>query len=136
MNRAERRRIEKAKGKVHTMTHEALMYDKGFRDGMKEGIRSESGMTTRLFTTCLSAVLHDEFGFGRKRLETVLEHVTATLESIRDDKEHERKIREWIKAETGIDLDDYTGGRTIDLRDELQTYYDMGIKKGAKDEST
>lgn len=126
MNRAERRRIEKAQNKVRVMTHDDMMYDKGFRAGLKEGMLKELGMSTRLFTSCMAAVLHDEFGFGKKRLERVLEHVSATLESIEGNLEHERKIREWIKRECDVNLDDYTGGRNLDLRDEIQELYDMG----------
>ena len=126
MNRAERRRIEKAQNKVRVMTHDDMMYDKGFRAGLKEGMLKESGMSTRLFTSCMAAVLHDEFGFGKKRLERVLEHVSATLESIEGNLEHERKIREWIKRDCDVNLDDYTGGRNLDLRDEIQELYDMG----------
>lgn len=126
MNRAERRRIEKAKSKVRILTHDDMMYDKGFQAGIKEGILKESGLTTRLFTSCMAAVLHDEFGFGRIRLQRVLEHVSATLESVQGDMEHEKKIREWIMRETNVNLDDYTGGRTIDLREDIQEMYNMG----------
>lgn len=128
MNRAERRRLEKAQNKTHTITHDDMMFQKGFEAGMKEGIRKESGMSTRLFTTCMAAVLHDEFGFGRARLDRILQHVSATLENVNGNLQHEKKMRDWIKKETGIDLDDYTGGRMIDLREELQTLYDMGKK--------
>ena len=126
MNRAERRRIEKAQAKTHVVTRSQDMYNKGFEAGMHQGILKESGMTTRLFTTAMAAVLHDEFGFGRKRLQIVLEQVASTLEAMQWDKDHEKKARAWIKKETGVDLDDYTGGRVIELRDELQKMYDMG----------
>lgn len=128
MNRAERRRIEKAKNKIRIVTHDDMMYQKGFEAGMKQGIIRESGMSTRLFATCLAAVLHDEFGFGKSRLEKVLIHVSATLEAMQANQDHERKIREWIKKECGIDLDDFTGGRTIELRERIQKEYDMGKK--------
>lgn len=133
MNRAERRRLEKAKAKVHIFTHDDMMFQKGFDAGIKEGLRKESGMTTRLFTTSMAAVLHDEFGFGKQRLERVLAHVSATLEATEDNLEHEKKMRDWIKKECDIDLDDYTGGRTIELRDELQKMYNMGKMVGVID---
>lgn len=126
MNRAERRRIEKAQSKTHVITHSQEMYEKGFTDGMRQGVLRESGMTTRLFTTAMAAVLHHEYGFGKKRLDMVLMQVCSTLGTIKDDLDRERRMREWIKRETGIDLDDYTGCRQIDLRQELQDYYDMG----------
>ena len=92
----------------------------------------ESGMTVRLMTTALAAVLHREYGFGTKRLDMVLAHVAATLESYQGDQDRERRTREWIRKETGLDLDDYTGARILELRDEMQKSYDMGtiIKKG------
>lgn len=132
MNRAERRREAKAKAKVHVMTRDDLMYDKGLRAGMIEGMKMESGMTVRLMTTALAAVLHREYGFGTKRLDMVLAHVAATLESYQGDQDRERRTREWIRKETGLDLDDYTGARILELRDEMQKSYDMGtvIKKG------
>lgn len=129
MNRAERRRIEKAKSKVHVVTKSQDMYNNAFLAGMKQGILEESGMTARMFVTVMAAVLHDEFGFGEKRLRRILEHIGATLEAINWDSDHERKLRQWIQKETGIDLDDYTGGRTIELRKELQEMYDMGVVK-------
>lgn len=132
MNRAERRREQKAKAKVHVMTRDDLMYDKGLRAGMIEGMKMESGMTVRLMTTALAAVLHREYGFGTKRLDMVLAHVAATLESYQGDQDRERRTREWIRKETGLDLDDYTGARILELRDEMQKSYDMGtiVKKG------
>lgn len=132
MNRAERRRDAKAKAKVHVMTRDDLMYDKGLRAGMIEGMKMESGMTVRLMTTALAAVLHREYGFGTKRLDMVLAHVAATLESYQGDQDRERRTREWIRRETGLDLDDYTGARILELRDEMQKSYDMGVivKKG------
>lgn len=134
MNRAERRREAKAKAKVHVMTRDDLMYDKGLRAGMLEGMKMESGMTVRLMTTALAAVLHREYGFGTKRLDMVLAHVAATLESYQGDQDRERRTREWIRKETGLDLDDYTGARILELRDEMQKSYDMGtiVKKGVQ----
>lgn len=135
MNRAERRRQQKASQKVHIMTRDDIMYDKGLRAGMMEGMKMESGQSVRLMTTALAAVLHREYGFGTKRLDAVLNHVAFTLESFRDDLDRERRAREWIKKNTGLDLDDYTGGRVIELREQLQAEYDAGqiVKRGVAD---
>lgn len=135
MNRAERRREQRAKSKVHVITRDDLMYDKGLRAGLLEGMKLESGQSVRLMTTALAAVLHREYGFGTKRLHDVLTHVAATLESYQDDQDRERRTRAWILKETGLDLDDYTGARILELRDEMQRNYDMGtiVKKGVQD---
>lgn len=132
MNRAERRREQKAKAKVHIMTRDDIMYDKGLRAGLMEGMKMESGQSVRLMTTALAAVLHREYGFGTKRLHDVLTHVAGTLESFQDDLDRERRAREWILKETNLDLDDYTGARILELRDEMQKSYDMGtiVKRG------
>lgn len=126
MNRAERRREQKAKSKVHIMTRDDIMYDKGLRVGLMEGMKLEAGQSVRLMTTALAAVLHREYGFGTKRLHEVLSHVSGTLESFQQDSDRERRAREWILKETKLDLDDYTGGRIIELREEMQKQYDMG----------
>lgn len=126
MNRAERRREQKAKSKVHVMTRDDLMYDKGLRAGLMEGMKLEAGQSVRLMTTALAAVLHREYGFGTKRLHEVLSHVAGTLESFQNDSDRERRAREWILKETHLDLDDYTGARIIELREEMQKEYDMG----------
>lgn len=131
MNRAERRRLEKAQAKTYTVTHDDMMYEKGFQHGVHVGILRETGMATRLYTTCMAAVLHDEFGFGKQRLIRVLEHVSATLQAVQGDLDHEKKMRDWIKRECDVDLDDYTGARVIDLREEMQTMHDMARKVGS-----
>lgn len=127
VNRAERRRQEKAKSKVHIMTRDDIMYDKGLRAGLMEGMKMEAGQSVRLMTTALAAVLHREYGFGTRRLHEVLSHVAGTLESFQNDSDRERRAREWIKKETHLDLDDYTGARIIELREEMQKEYDMGV---------
>lgn len=129
MNRAERRREQKAKSKVHVITRDDLMYDKGLRAGLMEGMKLEAGQSVRLMTTALAAVLHREYGFGTKRLHDVLSHVAGTLESFQNDSDRERRAREWILKETHLDLDDYTGARIIELREEMQKNYDMGVIK-------
>lgn len=135
MNRAERRRQQKASQKVHIMTRDDLMYDKGLRAGMMEGIKMESGQSVRLMTTAMAVVLHREFGFGANRLYRLLDHVAWTLESFQEDNDRERRGREWIKDKTGLDLDDFTGGRVIELREQLQAEYDAGqiVKRGVAD---
>ena len=135
MNRAERRREQKAKSKVHIMTRDDMMYDKGLRVGMTEGIKMESGRSVRMMTTAVAAVLHRDFGYGAVRLDRILTHVSATLSTIQDDADREKRMREWILKETGLDLDDYTGARTMDLREEMQREYDMGIivKRGKEE---
>lgn len=135
MNRAERRRQEKAKAKVHVMTRDDLMYDKGLRAGLMEGMKLEAGQSVRLMTTALAAVLHREYGFGTRRLHEVLSHVSGTLMTFQEDLDRERRAREWILKETKLDLDDYTGARIIELREEMQKNYDMGIivKRGKEE---
>ena len=117
------------------MTHDDMMFDKGLRMGMEEGIRMESGRSVRMMTTAVAAVLHRDFGYGHLRLDRVLCHVSATLSTIQEDTDRERRMREWIRKETGLDLDDYTGARTMDLREEMQREYDMGIivKRGKEE---
>ena len=134
MNRAERRRNQKAKEKVHVITHDDMMFDKGFRMGMAEGIRTAAGEGARMMTTCIATILNREFGFGAQRLDRALLHMTYMLETFQGHQEREVKARMWIKDRTGLDLDDYTGARIFELRDEMQRLYDMGQKIGAKDE--
>lgn len=127
MNRAERRREQKAKSKVRIVTHDDMMYDKGLRTGMREGILMEAGRSTRILTTAIVAVLHREFGFGPQRIDRMLRHLSWMLETIEADVTREPRYRMWLKKELGLDLDDYTGGRDMDLRDRLQTEYDLGV---------
>lgn len=128
MNRAERRRIQKAQEKVHVVTHDDMMFEKGFQVGLRQGILKESGLSTRMLITSTALILHREFGFGKTRLERVLRHISDTLETIQDDPDREKRMRAWIKEKLDVDLDDYTGGRMIELREELQDLYDMGKK--------
>lgn len=127
MNRAERRREQKFKTKVRVMTHDDMMYEKGLRAGLQEGIRLEAGRTTRILTTAVVAVLHREFGFGTRRIDRMLRHLSWMLETIEQDVTREPRYREWLKKELGLDLDDYTGGRDMDLRERLQKEYDLGV---------
>lgn len=136
MNRAERRREQKAREKVHVMTRDDMMYDKGFRAGMVEGIRTEAGQGARMMTTCIATILNREFGFGARRLDKALSHMNYMLETFQGHTEREEEARKWILKKTGLDLDDYTGARILELRDEMQKEYDKGkiIKRGASNE--
>lgn len=138
MNRAERRRQLKASQKVHVITRDDIMFQKGVKAGMAEGIKLESGQSVCMMTTAIAAVLHREYGFGAHRLDMVLNHITAVLETYKDDLDRERRTREWIKDKTGLDLDDYTGRRVLDLKKQMQMDFDAGqfIKRGVVNEDT
>ena len=115
------------------MTHDDLMFDKGMRTGIQEGIRLECGRSVRLMTTAAVAVLNREFGFGHDRIERFLCHISWMLETIQNDSSREPRYREWLGERLGLDLDDFTGGRDIELRERLQKEYDLGILTGAKE---
>lgn len=124
MNRAEWRRQQKKLGKIeqaqnHVMTQYEKGRSEGYELGRKDGIHWATGMSSRLMTTAWVAVLRDEDRFGHDRMLRRLKMVQATLEDIADDPEREQKLRDWIQKEIGIDLNDHTGCRRMDIAAEL-----------------
>ena len=126
MNRAERRRIEKAKAKTHVFTRTEALQEDAFMKGLAEGKKIGSGLAIRVMTTAASAVLNHEYGLGRMRLEKFLEQLYYTILTIRDDYGREKRMRDWVKQRTGIDLDDYTGARILDTTDEANRMAKLG----------
>ena len=125
MNRAEWRRNKKTLSKIeqaqnHVMTQYEKGRSEGYELGRKDGIRWATGMCNRLMMTAVVATLRDEWHFGQTRMLRFLNMVLATLQDISDDPDREKKLRDWIKKEIGINLDDHTGCRRLDIAEELQ----------------
>lgn len=125
MNRAERRRKQKAEGKTYALTGHDLAYRQGYQEGMMDAAYEQVGITIRIYTTAIMATLYNECGFGKKRMTRVLDHFTATIRRLYDDKSIEPRLREYVIQKTGIDPDDYTGSRKIDTIREIRAQKGM-----------
>ena len=124
MDRSAWRRQQKKEAKIkkaqnHVMTQYEKGCSAGFQIGYQEGLKYGTGSALRLMTTAWTAVLRDEDRFGHDRMQRRLKMVQATLEDIIDDPVREKKLRDWIKKEIQIDLDDHTGCRRMDIAAEL-----------------
>ena len=126
MNRAERRRIEKAKAKTHVVSRSEALAAAAYQRGLEEGKRLGSGIAVRTMTTSAAAILNHEFGFGKIRLDRFLNQMYYTLLTIRNDNSREKRMREWVNGRTGLDLDDYTGARCLDARNEIEKMARLG----------
>lgn len=124
MNRAEYRRQQKKEAKwkqaeSRTMTQYEKGRNEGYLVGYKEGIKETTGNAIRLITTGFAVSLRSEYKFGHDRMKRILDMVHATFEDVLEDPEHEQKLREWLKREINIDLDDYTGCRRMDIAEDI-----------------
>ena len=124
MDRSAWRRQQKKEEKIkkaqnHVMTQYEKGLSAGYELGRKDGIHWATGMCNRLMMTAVVSTLRDEWQFGQTRMLRFLNMVLATLQDISVDPEREQKLRDWIKKEIGIDLDDHTGCRRMDIAEEL-----------------
>ena len=59
-------------------------------------------------TAVLLKVLHDQYGFGKRKLKNVMEYANGLFELCRKDgkKYQATQCIDWLKEEMGIDLDE------------------------------
>lgn len=120
MNRAERRRQQKVQGKQYALTGHDLAYRQGYAEGMQDAAYEQVGNTIRIYTTAIMATLYNECGFGKIRMRRVLDHFTATIQRLYDDRSIEPQLRKYVTEKTGIDPDDYTGNRRLDIIQKIR----------------
>ena len=120
MNRAERRRKEKAEGKVYALTGHDLAYRQGYAEGIQDAAYERVANTVRVFTTAMMATLYNECGYGKKRMLRVMEHFSATANRMYYDRTVEPKLRQYVIDKTGVNPDDWTGCRKLDVIGEIR----------------
>lgn len=120
LSRADYRRLMKQAEKVHVMTKSEEQYQRGYEAGKAQSAQIEIGNTVRIYTTAVMCMLIDEYGFGRKRLEKAMSHMYATLVDLYNDHSREPKLRAYIHKRTGMNPDDWTGARSVDIAKEIE----------------
>lgn len=120
LTRADYRRLMKEQDKVHVMTKSEEQYWRGYETGKAQAAQLQVGNTIRIYTTAVMCFLIDEMGFGRKRVERAMSHLYATFLDLHDDMSREPKLRAYVKIRTGLDPDDWTGARKIDIAQEVE----------------
>lgn len=120
LSRADYRRLMKQAEKVHVMTKSEEQYWRGYEAGKAQGAQIEIGNTVRIYTTAVMCFLIDEMGFGRKRVNRAMSHLYATFLDLHEDLSREPKLREYVKRRTGLDPDDWTGARSVDIAKEIE----------------
>lgn len=107
MNRAERRRLaksaQKEKEKTYVLTQAQI-------DEMKlEAVNEATRKAFLMFLSIPVMVLHDKFGFGKRRLDKLMHYCLAWYEAIQN---NETKLMELVKIaenECGIKVLSYGG---------------------------
>ena len=132
MNRAERRRQQKRDAKAektanHTMTQYEMGYYDGYEAGKNQAMFELAGYCTRVYTTAVVAVIRSELKFAKIRMSRFLKLLQAQLEDILQGVVSEKKLREWIKKDIGLDLDEFTGSRRLDIMNEGKQEYLMHV---------
>lgn len=108
MNRAERRRLQREQQKAPTYNINQkqlsnLVHDK-VEDRLEE-IRSEAiNKTVQAYTVAWVISLHDEFNFGNKRLQRVLDKVQNQFECVTAETVTVEDLANWCK-EYGIEME-------------------------------
>lgn len=132
MNRAERRRQQKAEAKTYQMSRYDVAYFTGYNKGLEDTAYKQVGTTIQVYTTAMMATLHNEFGFGKKRMARAMEYFQTTVQRFYDDRSIEPKVRAYITKQIGIDPDDFTGAKKMMIRDEIDAIKEMGTVKMPK----
>lgn len=107
LNRAERRRLKKeaAKAPTYNVNQKQLsnLIHDGVNDRLKE-IRNETiNKTIQAYTAAWVISLHDEFNFGHKRLQRVLNKVENQFECVTAETITIEDLVNWCK-EYGIEI--------------------------------
>lgn len=107
MNRAERRRLQKEAAKAPTYNVNQKQLSNLIRDGVNdrlEEIRNETiSKTVQAYTAAWVISLHDEFNFGHKRLQRVLDKVQNQFECVTAETVTVEDLVNWCK-EYGIEI--------------------------------
>lgn len=118
MNRASRR-------KAGIVSQKREFTDAQLKAFIDKGVELELERTRNmiferyLYVTCLS--LHDEFNFGRKRLETMMQKIQLTLACIRDGDTSVEAIRKWLDKKYGMQLFIKYGKDVNNATDQIRT---------------
>lgn len=86
--------------------HEKIQRERLIKDVMR---RCEHEVVGRVQANCLAScvqVLHDKFGFGKRRLQTFMVYVYETYDSIRGRWVEFEDLRRCIYDELGIDFEE------------------------------
>ena len=112
-NRAQRRAVEKAKKKAakdtrlqqKAFTNHALnVMNKQMSLHMDDLRRQNFEDTFAGFLALFCLVLHDKFGFGKKRLTIVISYAIEMFNDVGDGRLTFDDMRQALKEETGIEL--------------------------------
>lgn len=107
MNRAERRRLQREAAKAPTYNVNQKQLSNLIRDGVNdrlEEIRNETiSKTVQAYTAAWVISLHDEFNFGHKRLQRVLDKVQNQFECVTAETVTVEDLVNWCK-EYGIEI--------------------------------
>lgn len=107
MNRAARRRAQRGADKLPTYNvNQSQIKDlvtKELEQQMEEVEQLAISMTTAGVTAAFIIALHDEFGFGIKRLEKILDNINSQFEAIEGGYITVEDMLEWC-YDYGIDI--------------------------------
>ena len=107
MNRAERRRLQREQQKAPTYNINQKQLSNLVHDEVKdrlEELRNEAiSKTIRAYTAAWVISLHDEFNFGHKRLQRVLDKVQNQFECVTAETVTVEDLVDWCK-EYGIEI--------------------------------
>ncbi len=118
------RRAKKAEDKKQSRAPQTAYekaHEKGFITGYHEGVKYGSADMIRLCTTAFIATVKNELGFGKVRLERMLDMFGETIKQCQVEKDHEPYMRRYFLEKLGIDLDRWTGCACLDRSREYET---------------
>lgn len=106
MNRAERRKNKQSaqKPKTYVLTEDQITKMK--MDAVNEATRKAFLM----FMSIPIMILHDKFGFGKKRLSKFMDYALIWYEAIQNDEVHLMELVKVAENECGIKTLSYGGG--------------------------
>lgn len=117
--RRQQRQDEKlAKEQNHVLTQYEKGYCDGYEAGKQEAMFELAGYCSRIYTTAIVAIHRSEDKFGPARIKRRLNLLFAQLQDILTGVVSEPKLRKWIQEETGIDLDEITGAKRLDIQND------------------
>lgn len=104
MGREERRREERQKKKELSKQNNMSRSRSKSNAIVESLIHDVTEHNTRIFLTCLGLTLHDEYGFGKKRIMRTLEHIDHLTNDILTEKATIEELEERLHKETGVSI--------------------------------
>ncbi len=101
MGRAERRRTER-KERIEDRKGKIFLKPGDIAKLKNDVAEAAAKHDTEVLLTCFALVLHDEFGFGKKRIMRALESIDRAFDLVLTDKLDVDSMKNRLKKEIGI----------------------------------